>query len=84
MAISSNNAIVDCKKCLQLMDQLIQAEKFKSTLFIQVKEVLIEVNQIKQALHKMSQGTTSMEKIVAKCENDIVDLINQIYSLETP
>ena len=84
MAISSNNAIVDCKKCPQLMDQLIQADKFRSTPFIQVKEVLIEVNQIKQAFHKMSQGTTSMEKIVAKCENDIVDLINQIYSLETP
>ena len=66
------------------MDQLIQAEKFRSNLFIQVKEVLIEVNQIKQALYKMSQGTTSVQKSVAKCENDLVDLINQICSSETP
>lgn len=61
MATTSNNAEGDCKKCEELMDKLIQTEKFRSNLFIQVKEVLIEVNQIKQALHKMSQGTTYVQ-----------------------
>ena len=84
MATTRKNAIGYCKKCAQLMDQLIQSEKFKSTLFIQVKEVLTEVNQIKQALHKMSQSTTSMENIVAKYENNLVDLMNQICSSEAP
>ena len=54
MAFTSNSGVEDCRKCSELKEQLIEAEKLWNTLFIQVKDLVIEVNLLKQVLHEMN------------------------------
>ena len=84
MAFTSNSGVEHCRKCSELKEQLIEAEKLLNTLFIQVKDLVIEVNLLKQVVHEMNQRTTSMQNTLAKCENDLVDLINNICTNKFP
>ena len=79
MVSTSNSGVEDCRRCAELKEQLIEVEQFWNTLFMQVKDLVIEVNWLKQVVHEMNQGNR-----LAKCENDLIDLINIICTTKFP
>ena len=51
---------------------------------MQVKDLVSEVNQLKQSVYKQKQCTISVQNTLAKCESELIDLINIICTKKFP
>ena len=80
----THSGVEDCRRCAELKEQLIEVEQFRNTLFMQVKDLVIEVNRLKQAVYEQKQGTISVQNTLAKCESELIDLINIICTKKIP